>query len=191
MSSHLVPGIIHMCSLKPHEGPGRDMVTQHGRWGNGEKQLETGSGIVGQTELSQEVGGWREWGRAWWWVHIRVKERVHLRVSWGACLSPEGKDQREREILKMKAGIGINNLWGWVKRAGDGVRIDLQGGRNLRRSSLWTECPSPEQRWGITVGELQIWKELWTLMANHALLWREVLSVCFLFIWTFSMDHSC
>lgn len=31
MSSHLVPGIVRMFSLKPHEGPGRDVVVQRCR----------------------------------------------------------------------------------------------------------------------------------------------------------------
>lgn len=38
-------------------------------------------------------------------------------MSREACLSPEGKDQRGREILKMKTGVGVyevyhhNNWW--------------------------------------------------------------------------------
>lgn len=37
------------------------------------------------------------------------KKRPFLRMTWGACLSPEGKDVREREVQKMIAEDGINN----------------------------------------------------------------------------------
>lgn len=96
------------------------------------------------------------------------KKRAFLRMSWGAYLSSKGKDQRDRETEKMKAGDGIHNWWGWVKKQGvrEGVKRDLQSDRNLKGSCLWTEYLSPKQWWNITAGEPQVWKEWPVLEAD-------------------------